>query len=307
MNNPINNDKNNDNNDKKNDNGSLYDNLNMYIQQENIYIKYIYYTNYLTHKKKIFPSISNNYNLILGLFDDVVCEILINIYILKKKNKISEKHFEIFKYMFDYVNKLNDTNYIDQENFFVILIDFYKINILSVWVGLFFSNHMFRELIDYQLLINKINDLYLILEKNTIFGLFNDLNVNVGDENYLKEKIIQLAQKLSFDLFIFYDSERIFNEITGSFVFFNTIMSIDDNYNLTNMIDENLSLIVKKNNLLYGVFEKNKSLFVKEYNKNKIKCDEIYSNDIELFVKFKINKSPIINKFIKNITYIDNI
>lgn len=304
MNNQINNNENNNNN---NDNSSLYDNLNIYIEQKNIYIKNIYYINYLTYKKKIFLSILNNYNLILNLFDDIVCEILINIYILKKKNKISDKHFGIFKFIFDYVNKLDEINFIDQENFFVVIVDFYKINILSIWIKLFFSNHIFRELIDYVLLINKINELYSILEKNTIYGLFNDLNVNISDENYIKKKIIHLAQKLSFDLFMFYNSEKIFNKITECFVFFNTIISIDDNYNLSKLVNEDLQIIIKKNNSLYEVFEKNKDLFIEEYNKNKIKCDEIYSNDIELFVKFKINKSSIINKFIKNIIYIDNI
>ena len=326
--------KNNDNNknyrDKNNDDNILqenssYDNLQIHTMQNDIYINSVYYTSYLNYKKKIFLDIKNNYELIINLFDENICEVLINIYILKKKNKISEKHFGIIKYIFEYIEKLNDIDFIDQENFFIILMNFYKLHILCMWLDAFFEEYMFKELVDYKMLMDKINGIFKILSMNVlIFKIFNELiklsetneytnltsnnmmiNLTTHNKNLIKEKIIFLAQKISFDLFMIYDSNKIYNNIIDCFTYFNEIIKIDNDSDNFFFIKKNHSKIIMENNILLDILKKNKNFFISEYDINKKNYDEIYSNDVELYVKFKINKNQNVSKFIENIKHID--
>jgi hypothetical protein len=300
-NNLDNNNLDNNNLDNNNQDNSLYSDLNIYEQQKNIVIKFIYDMSYLIYKKKMFLSnINNDFNLIIGLFDENICDILINIYILKKKNKISEKQFILFKFIFDYIKKLNNIDYVDQGNFLLILIDFYKLNNLCICIDIFLKEYTFKELIDYKTLINKINSIYLELSKNIlVFKIFEEVYelYQLNNNDMIREKIIYFAKKISFDLFMFYNSHDIFDIIISCFTHY-------DKLNLNINIDSN---IIDKNKNLLNIFESNKNYFFNEYNKNFKKYVEIYSNDIELYVKFKINKSIHIDKFIKNIAYIDEL
>lgn len=305
MNNNNINNNNNDNNDNCKDNSicnnsNLYDNLYIYNEQNNININFLYYTSYLSYKKKIFINISEDFKSILNLFNNDLCEILINIYILKKKNKISDKHFNNLNFIFNYIEKLDTISFVDQENFFTIIIDFYVINVICVWIDVFFENYMFKELINYKMLIENINGIYLILNKKILlFRIFDEIFDVINDDDLVKQKILYLAQKLSFDLFMFYDSKKIYDLITNCLIYIKDLLS--------DKINKDFSKIISKNNILLGVFEKNKNVFTNEYNKNKKLFAEIYTNDIELYVKFKINKNPIITTFIKNIKYIQQI
>lgn len=283
------------------DDTTIYDNLNIYEEQNSINIELIYYTSYLTHKKKMFISnMKDDFNLIISLFDVNICDILINIYILKKKNKINDKEFMVFKSIFDYVKKINDINYIDQEIFLLLLIDLYKLNNLCIVIDLFFKDYIFKELINYKRLINKIRTIYNKLnEKIFIFKIFDELNETV-EPNIIKNKIIYLAKKISFDLFIFYNSHNVFE------IFLNCIIDIDNFYVNLNF-EKNLHHTFNKNKNLLNSLKMNKGHFIKEYDKSVKKYQSVYFNDIELYVKFKINKSKIIDDFIKNILYIEEI
>jgi hypothetical protein len=268
----------------------IYDNLNIYKEQEQeqINIEFIYDINYLNYKKKIFQkNISEDIILLNNLFDENICDVLINIYILKKKNKISVEQFKIFEIIFDFIINLNQINYIDHQNFFLLLIDFYKIFILSKQINIFFDQFIYKELVNYKLLINKINDLYYKLnEKILIFKIFIEFE-NINNINIIKQKIIYLANKLSFDLFMYYNSQEIYNIIINCFVYLNKITI--NNQNLLN------------------IFLSNKDIFIKEYDKNIQNHLEIYSHDFELYIKFKINKNNIISKFSDNIIFIDKL
>jgi hypothetical protein len=292
------------NDDNNNDNNSRYDNFKIYNKQNNICINLIYDISYLTYKKKIFLKINDDYNLIINIFDENICDILINIYILKKKNKIHKKYFNIIEYLFEYIKKLNEINFLDQENFLYIILGFYKINILCVWISSFFDKYIFKELIDYKTLIDKVNNLYINLSKKIlIFSVFDEL-YKIDEHELIIHKINYLTQKISFDLFMFYDSTEIFNEIINCFIYLNEIIS-SDNETLLYFQKHNPDIIIKNNKLL-EIFIKYKSYFIKEYDKNIANYIDIYSNDIELYIKFKVIKSESINKFIKNIIYIDN-
>lgn len=276
-----------------------YNNLNIHEQQNNININFLYYTSYLSYKKKIFLNINEDFKLISNLFNDNLCEILINIYILKKKNKISDKHFHNLNFIFDFIFKLETINFIDQEIFFTILNDFYIINITCIWINIFFENYIFKELIDYKMLIENITNIYLILNRKILlFKIFDEI-LNTDNDDLVRQKIMYLSQKLSFDLFMFYDSKKIYQIITNGFIYIKNLLSDETNKEFTKIID--------RNNVLLNMFEKNKHIFFYEYDKNKKIFTEIYLNDIELYVKFKIDKNPKITNFIKNIKYIDQL
>ena len=293
-----------DNKNDKEDN-SLYKNLKIYDEQNNIYIKFVYEINYFDYKKKIFDKINQDYNLILNLFDEKICDILINIYILKKKNKISNKHFNNIEFLFTFIKKLNDTKYIDQENFLIIILNFYKINSLCLWLVSFFEEYIFKDLIDYKVLIEQVNTLFKNLsDKVLIFKVFEELN-EINDENLIEEKIIYFAQKISFDLFMFYDSQKIFDEIINCFTYLDELICIDDKS--LSFFKKHYSDIILKNKNLFNIFDKNKNIFIKEYDKNVLNNISIYSNEIELYIKFKVKNSENINEFIKNISYVDNV
>lgn len=295
------NDTKDNNNQNNNQNNSLYDNLNIYEEQQNISIEFIYDISYLSYKKKIFSlNINYAFKLIISLFDENICDILMNIYILKKKNKITEKQFILFKFIFDFIEKINKIDFIDQENFFLLITDFYKLNNLCIHIEIFFENYIFKELIDYKKLIDKFYSIFNKLNSYiSLFKIFNELEnlSQIEQFDLIKEKIIYLANKMSFDLFMFYNAGNIYDILLDCFTNFN---------DLTQSEEQNKNQI-NKNDKLYNIFESNKNIFINEYNKNKKKCIDIYSNDIELYIKFKIDKSDLIDKFIKNIAYIDEL
>lgn len=289
-----------ENNQENNQDNSLYDNLNIYDEQNNISIEFIYNLSYFNYKKNIFSSINEDFKLIISLFNNDICDILINIYILKKKNKITEKQFIVFKFIFDYAVKINNTIYIDIENFLLLLIDFYKLKNLCIMIDTFFEDYVFKDLVNYKMLTNKIILIYKKLSnKILLFKIYDELN-DTNNPIILKNKIVYLAKKISFDLFMFYCSENIFKIILSSFTHIENFCVINKTtYDVVQTIEENKNLL--------NIFETNKVHFIKEYDKCAKKYFDIYTNDIELYIKFKIDKSDTIDKFIENIIYVENI
>ena len=290
-----------DNEIDNNYNNLTYYDLNVYDEQNNIDIEYIYDISYLNYKKNIFTSsINEDYKLILSLFDDNICDILTNIYILKKKNKITEKQFVVFKLIFDYAVKISNIVYMDMENFLPLLIDFYKLKNSCVIINIFFEDYIFKDLVDYKILTNKILLIYKKLsDRILLFKVCDELN-ETNNSIIIKNKIIYLAKKISFDLFMFCSSQNIFDIILSGFLYV-------ENLYINNEIKNNEIQIIKKNRNLLNIFETHKIYFIKEYNKNAKKYFDIYFNDIELYIKFKINKTDIIDKFISNIKYVESI
>lgn len=293
-----------------------YDYLNVYDEQNNIDIEYIYDISYLNYKKNIFTSsINEDYKLIIGLFDENICDILTNIYILKKKKKITEKQFIMFKLIFDYAVKISNTVHIDMENFLPLLIDFYKLKNSCVIINIFFEDYMFKDLVDYKMLTNKISLIYKKLsDRILIFKICDELN-EINNSTIIKNKIIYLAKKISFDLFMFCSSQNIFDIILSGFIYVeNLYLNIKTKNNETknnktknNEIINNEIQIIKENRNLLNIFETYKTYFIKEYDKNAKKYFDIYFNDVELYIKFKINKTDIIDKFISDIKYVESI
>lgn len=283
-----------------------YDYLNVYDEQNNINIEYIYDISYLNYKKNIFTSnINEDYKLIIGLFDENICDILTNIYILKKKKKITEKQFIMFKLIFDYAVKISNTVHMDMENFLPLLIDFYKLKNSCVIINVFFEDYMFKDLVDYKMLTNKISLIYKKLsDRILIFKIYDELN-KTNNSTIIKNKIIYLAKKISFDLFMFCSSQNIFDIILSGFLYIENLYL--DIKTKNNEIKNNEIQIIKENRNLLNIFETHKTYFIKEYDKNAKKYFDIYFNDVELYIKFKINKTDIIDKFISNIKYVESI
>jgi len=299
-----------DNEIDNNHNNLIYNDYNIYNEQNNIHIEYIYNISYLNYKKNIFTSsINEDYKLILSLFDENICDILTNIFILKKKNKITEKQFVAFKLIFDYAVKISNIVFIDTENFLPLLIDFYKLKNSCVIINIFFEDYIFKDLIDYKMLVDKILLIYKKLsDRILLFKICDELN-KTNSSIIIKNKIVYLAKKISFDLFMFCSSQNIYDIILSGFLYIeNLYINIETKNDeiKNNEIQNNKIQIIKENKNLLNVFEMHKIYFIKEYDKNAKKYFNIYINDIELYIKFKINKTDIIDKFISNIKYVES-
>ena len=299
-----------DNEIDNNHNNLIYNDYNIYNEQNNIHIEYIYNISYLNYKKNIFTSsINEDYKLILSLFDENICDILTNIFILKKKNKITEKQFVAFKLIFDYAVKISNIVFIDTENFLPLLIDFYKLKNSCVIINIFFEDYIFKDLIDYKMLVDKILLIYKKLsDRILLFKICDELN-KTNSSIIIKNKIVYLAKKISFDLFMFCSSQNIYDIILSGFLYVeNLYINIETKNDeiKNNEIQNNKIQIIKENKNLLNVFEMHKIYFIKEYDKNAKKYFNIYINDIELYIKFKINKTDIIDKFISNIKYVES-
>lgn len=299
-----------DNEIDNNHNNLIYNDYNIYNEQNNINIEYIYNISYLNYKKNIFTSsINEDYKLILSLFDENICDILTNIFILKKKNKITEKQFVAFKLIFDYAVKISNIVFIDTENFLPLLIDFYKLKNSCVIINIFFEDYIFKDLIDYKMLVDKILLIYKKLsDRILLFKICDELN-KTNSSIIIKNKIVYLAKKISFDLFMFCSSKNIYDIILSGFLYVeNLYINIETKNDeiKNNEIQNNKIQMIKENKNLLNVFEMHKIYFIKEYDKNAKKYFNIYINDIELYIKFKINKTDVIDKFISNIKYVES-
>jgi hypothetical protein len=237
-----------DNKSDKIDKNDIFNNMYNQINLSNINL--IYNIDYLTYKKKLINLIVIDLELIFNSFNEEINDILINIYILKKKYKISNDNFLIFKIIYDLIFMLNKIIFIDQEEYLLILLYIYKINILTKKINIFFNNFIFKELIDYKLLITTINNLFEKLCKNNIIlNIFCSI-INLKDEKLIKNNIIILSKILSIDYFMYYNSRNIYNKIMNNIL------------DLTNLIKDNLddqlgdridipSIILKKNEFLF--------------------------------------------------------
>ena len=259
-------------------------------------IDLIYHIDYLTYKKLLIKNISNDIEQITNLFDNEISEILINILILKKKNKIDNENFKIFEPIYDLIYFVDKLYFFDQEEFLIILINLFKINILTKKINIFANNFRFNDLIDLNNLTTKINNLFYEISKNNIFlKTFNTIISNTS-ENIITTELKLFAKYVSMDFFMYYNSNNIYNKI------FNNILQLG-------YIINSSSDTFKSNEYLnfIKIFKKHKELFIGEYNKGYKKNLEIYSNyEFELKIKFKFKKKQNINNLIENFNFIKN-
>lgn len=263
-------------------------------KKDNLFVINHIYTDYTIYKKKLIKNIIEDINLFNDFFNDDINEILINIKILKKKNKIDEVDYQLFEPIYEFVFMLEKIKKIDQEDFLLLTVIFFKINILVTRIQLFFNNFIFKDLINYELLIEKIINLNKILvDRNYFLKKFYELT-NTNKEEDLKKKLSEIAHILATDFFMYYNSENIFNKIINCILIKNPHQIVFQN-------KKNFKRFLKK-------LIKNKEVFLNEYDKRIKIYKEIYGNlDLESKIKCILKKNHSISKFIEDLNYIKNI
>lgn len=266
-------------------NNDIYSNL--YIKNDLLNIKSIYYIDYLTYKKDLMKKISSDIELVDNFFSEEINDIIIKILILKKKNKISDKEYNIFKPVYNLINMLELLDFYDQYEFLKILMNIFEIKYLLKEIEYFSNSFKFSDLIDMKIFIDNFDELIGKICKNNFFLKSILLIISSNDKNTITDQMKNLAQKISFDFFMYYDSENIYDIIFSSI--------------LTNC---KISNITKKNNYL-NLVSNNKNIFMEEYNYCCESYLKIYSNcEHELKIKFKLKNKKNIIKLCENIKYI---
>ena len=266
-----------------------YDSLEMTKNINLIDINLIYDIDYLYYKKKLIKFIINDIELIYNFFNEEIRDILINIYILKKNNKILEDQFKIFQPIYDLLYLLNKLNYIDQDDFLLIIINLFKIKMISERINVFFENFIFKELINYNLLIKSIINLYDEISKKNILYITINKIINTQNKEIIIYELKNLAKNLCIDFFMYYNSQNFFNKIINNILITDEIINNKEYLNLIN------------------IFKVYKDLFINEYELHRIKYLEVYSIDeFELKIKFKLKKKNIDN-LVENLNIIRNI
>lgn len=268
--------------------------MDLMSKKDSIYVVNKIYIDYIIYKKKLIKNIIFDINLFNDFFDDEISEILINIYILRKKNKINDLDFIIFKPIYDFVEMLIKLDKVDQEDFLPLTINFFKINILVDRMKNFFDNYIFKDLINFELFIGKIYQLNTVItQKNFFLKKFYELVEIKNDEDF-KKKISEIAHILSIDFFMYYNSDNIFNKIINCIIVDKPNLIIFKN-------KYNFQKIVKK-------IIKHKEVFTSEYNKHVKLYKEVYiSFDLESKIKYVLKKNIQVSKLIQDLNYIKDI
>ena len=295
---------NNSNDKNNNDKNEVTSKQFIFSEEVNLLnIDLIYFMDYLSYKKKIIKFIINEIELLTNIFDEEISDILINIFILKKKNKISEPDYKIIEPIYHLIYMLDEISYVDQEDLLNIILNLYKINILVKKISIFFENYVLNYLVNFNLFKNKINELVEKISKTNLViivleNFFNTDNINSNEINIINQ-LKNLAKHLSIDFFMYYNSDNIYNKIMNNLLQLDGLIKNDKN-------DKNdKNKLYKQYNILLIIFKNYKQIFTNEYDRYRIKYLEIYStNEFDLKIKFKIKKNEKINKLVKNLNFI---
>lgn len=265
-------------------------------------INLIYYIDYLTYKKELIKNISNDIDLIINFFNEEIRDILIKIYILANKKKISKSEFKLFESFFELAYLIEKTDFFDQEDFLNILLIFFEMNFFVDKINIFCESFKYNDLVNIKILTNGINNLYKEISKtNNLLNIFEKIILNLNKDNYL-EQLQKLAKNTSFDFFMYYNSSKLYDKIIEYMK--KLVKKID----FINSIKINNLIFEKNQKYFYKYFKNNKNIFINEYNTYFNNHLLIYSNfEFELKIKFKLKNKLNIMNLVNNLKYISDI
>ena len=252
---------------------------------------------YNTYKKKIKVFIFEHLQLIYNIFTDDFNENLVKLYILFKKKLLEDYHLKYINLLIDFCQYINKTEYIDQEEYFNIIIklinirifinklekpksekdddksiDFNKVQLIG---------DKYIKLINFEIINDKIFEcLNLISKENVIVEMFL---VFVNKQNrHSKRNIIFIGEKLSFDFFMYWSPDELYKKITTNI----------------NSTDSKLLSSVKKY----------KNDFIKSYEHKTNILKKLYQDEIntKLVLKYKLLKNnELFNDLMKDLESIN--
>lgn len=260
-------------------------------------IHLIYYIDYFTYKKELMANISNDIELIINFFNEETNDIILKFLILQKKK--NDDKCKIFDPLFELVNLIYYLDFFDQDEFFNILLILFKIKILTKEIYFFFHYFELTDIINIKNFINNFNELYQQISKNNIILKTMLIIISSLNKNIITNEIKNLAQKISFDFFMYHSSITIYDKIFDTLKKINKIKNIYEIYNKKNTHKFEDYLLLIKNN---------KKNFIDEYNIYSNKYFEIYSlQEFELTIKLKLKKKQNIIKLFNNLKFVNDI
>jgi hypothetical protein len=238
---------------------------------------------YYNHRIFVIEQISKQCDMIYNIFDDLLIENLVKLYILSKKNKLDEQCNLYINIIFDFINKLKNINKLSNILFLDIILLLIKIILILPYLIELLNNTIYKELLNLKII--KIKFIFLLDElcKNNllIFNL-NKLSKKIDDDIEIKKIIECIIKILVCDYFMYYNSSDILK-----------------------LINDKLKMI--NNNFLLNNILKYKKKIVNEYNELYIKYTDLYT-DINIIdnkdYKYDI-KNNIFLEMIKDIKIIN--
>jgi len=238
---------------------------------------------YNTYKNKIKKYIFAHINFIYDIFNEEFIDNFVKLYILYKKNLLENNNKKYGKLLFDFYNYLKTLEYIDQEKYFLIIIKLFniyifiqeKLNIESKvltddktldFCKVQLVGDKYIKLINLELLNNRILNCINHISKENIIAEIFLLFINKQNK-HSKKKIIFIGEKLSFDFFMYWKSDELYDILIN-------------NINISN-------------NRLLSSIKKYKNDFKKSYNYKVNLLKDIYIEQIntKLIIKYKLIKN----------------
>lgn len=253
---------------------------------------------YNIYKNKIKKYIFVHISLIYNMFDEEFIDNFVKLYILYKKDLLESNNKIYAKLLIDFYSYLKSVEHIDQEEYFLITIKLLNIFILirtKIKIDLQVElddksidlcqvrlvGDKYIKLINLSLLNNKISDcINKIAKENIVIEIFL-LFINKKNKSS-KKNIIFIGEKLSFDFFMYWNPDELYN-----------------------IIIKNIS--ISSNRLLKSI-KKYKTEFKKSYNYKINILKDIYIDQIntKIILKYKLVKNnKLFDELIKDINSIN--
>lgn len=234
---------------------------------EDYIINLSYDIEYNNHRVFVIEQISKQYDIIYNIFDDLLIENLVKLYILNKKDKLNEECKLYINIIFELIFSLKNINKLSNIQFLDIILLIIKIQIILPNLIELINNTTYKDLINIEII--KIKFLLLLEElcKNNllIFNLNALLNKNNKknnkEDNTSKEIVETIIKILACEYFMDYNSIEILKLITTK-----------------------LYIVNKNNNTILLDIIKYKKKFIYEYNELSSKYHDLYL-DIKTLIK----------------------
>jgi hypothetical protein len=241
---------------------------------------------YYNHRIFVTEQISKQCDMIYNIFDDLLIENLVKLYILNKKNKLDKQSNLYINIIFDFIYKLKNINKLSNTLFLDIMLLLIKIIIILPYLIELLNNTIYKELLNLEII--KIKFIFLLEElcKNNllIFNLNKLLNKNIKIENKTekeKEIIESIIKILACEYFMDYNAIEILKLITTK------LKTIKNNLILINLI-------------------KYQKKFIYEYDELSLKYNDLYS-DIKIMMNINHNYKISNNFFLEMINDINKL
>ncbi len=261
----------------------------------NAIISISYEIEYNNYKKRLIKQIFNQLDIIFNMFDEEFNENIVKVYIMLISNKIPIEIKRHIIFFYELINELNNIEHIDHYEFLNIIFLIVKIKrSLETIDNCIKKNGQITKYINWELIREKfLNCVKILSFNNRIIEILiriceTEIKLLKLNHENTKKNVIELANILSFDFFMYYSSSNMLK------LLFRKMLLHTENIE---SIENSCSIILAKY----------KKYFINQY-RIKYECyvDMYYDIKNSNVSKFKYNKKNIIfNELIKDILSVE--